>query len=230
MKKLTVVFILIFALRFTLQAQERYSSENFSAVVKELTGAVEIKKSGSLEWVAASVGDKIEKSTVISTGFRSTAVISLGDSTLTVRALTRLSLDEIITMNRSETVNINLNAGRVRVEVNPAAGNRANYTVRTGTSVASVRGTVFEMDTVSIRVLEGRVNFGSADTATRPVTVGANQESQINAETGAAVSPMASAEAAVIFPALRGQSESSEAGVKPEFGSLDINVGVELNK
>ena len=225
MKKLSVVFILIFALCFSLQAQE-----NNSAVIKELTGTVEIKRSGSSEWVVAKAGDIIEKSTIISTSFRSTAVISLGDSTLTVKALTRLSLDEIITMNRSETVNINLNAGRVRVEVNPAAGSRANYTVRTGTAVASVRGTIFEMDTVSIRVLKGRVNFGSADTATRSVTVNANQESQINAESNAAVNPMVYAETAAVFPVLRGQNESSEASAKLEFGSLEVNIDVELNK
>ena len=225
MKKLSVVFILILALCSSLQAQE-----NFSAVIKELTGTVEIKKSGSSEWVVAKAGDFIEKSTIISTGFRSMAVISLGDSTLTVRALTRLSLDEIMTMNRIETVNINFNAGRIKVEVNPAAGNKANYSVRTGSSVASVRGTIFEMDTVSIRVLEGRVNFGSTDTATRSVTVNANQESQINAESNAAVNPMVYAEIAAVFPVLRGQRESSEASAKLEFGLLDVNVGVELNK
>jgi hypothetical protein len=181
---------------FFLTAAALLFAQNSSAVINEMTGTVELKKAGSSTWAPANVGDRIEKATIVSTGFRSTALLAIGDSTIVVRPLTRLTLEELVSQNNSETVNVNLNTGRIRVDVNPPAGGRSNFTVQSPSSTASVRGTAFEMDTASIRVSEGAVSYSSGRSGA--VVVSAGQESWIN-PAGDALTPMEAAEAACAF-------------------------------
>jgi len=149
MKKiiLTVILITMFAVSVFGQ----------SGTIREITGDVELKHAGASEFVAASAGASVNQNTIISTGFRSTAVIAIGSATITVRPLTRLSLAEIQSAENSEDINVNLQAGRVRVEVRPPAGTRSNLTVQSTSASASVRGTVFDMDTHSVEGTEGKV-------------------------------------------------------------------------
>jgi hypothetical protein len=221
-----VIFVLL-----TLSAVV-ISAQNTEAVIKEMTGTVELKTSGSSVWVAAREGDRITKDTVVSTGFKSIALITAGNSIITVRPLTRLSLAELLTQNETETVNVNLNTGRIRVEVNPPAGSRANFTVRTPSSVASVRGTTFEMNTVNIHVSEGAVNYRAANGTfnNRPVLVTAGHESWIDARTDSAVHPMTASEANRNLPVLPGQNAMppAESGARLEVtdGNGEITMGV----
>jgi hypothetical protein len=152
MKKIIVLVILTVALVTCIFAQ--------NGVIREITGEVEIRPVGASAFVPVSVGTAVNLDTIISTGFRSTAVIAIGSSTITVRPLTRLSLAEIQNIDNTENVNINLQAGRIRVDVKPPAGTRANFTVQSPSATASVRGTSFEFDTVNLSVHEGRVVFG----------------------------------------------------------------------
>jgi len=131
-----------------------------AGIIREVTGEVEIKPAGAAAFVPATAGTAVNRNTIISTGFRSTAVIAIGSSNITVRPLTRLSLAEIQSSANTESVNVNLQAGRVRVEVSPPAGTRANFTVQSPSATASVRGTSFDFDTVNLNVHEGKVVFG----------------------------------------------------------------------
>ena len=226
MKRLVIVLILLFAAAIIF-------AQSPAAVVKEMTGTVELKKSESSGWVAAKVGDKIEKSTIISTGFKSTAILTVGSSTLTVRPLTRLALEDLLSQNETETVNIKLNTGRIRAEVSPPAGRKANFNVQTPSSTASVRGTSFAMDTVSLKVITGTVSYtpSSSRAAARPVMVNAGQESLIDADTGIAVTPMAAAEAAFLEVSGRGTGAGSRSGVpssKGSTGESGLTIDVEL--
>jgi hypothetical protein len=81
----------------------------------------------------------------------------VGSSTIAVRPLTRLSLAEIRSESDSETLKVDLQAGRVRVEVKPPAGTRANMSVQSPSATASVRGTDFEFDARNLKVYEGTV-------------------------------------------------------------------------
>jgi len=218
--------LFIFVL-FTLSAGFLFA-QNPSAQIKEMTGTVELKTSGSANWVAAKAGDSISKDTIVSTGFKSMALINVGNSTIMVRPLTRLSLAEIINMNETETINVNLNTGRIRVEVNPPAGGRANFTVKTPATTASVRGTIFEMTTNNIQVLKGAIDYRPANgNYVRSVMVNAGQGSEINPDTGNIVNPIDAAETARNLPNLPGNnaippvnnSASNEAA-----GDLEINV------
>jgi hypothetical protein len=131
-----------------------------TAVIREASGTVEVKAPGMTEWKAAAIGQTLDKASLISTGFRSTALIGIGNSTITVRPLTRLSLEEIAVKQNEEQVTLNLRAGRVRAEVRPPTGGKTDFTVRSPIATASVRGTVFEFDGTRLSVEEGRVHLG----------------------------------------------------------------------
>jgi len=130
-----------------------------SGVVKELSGTVELKFPGSQEFVAAKAGDRISQDTVISTGFKSSALIEVGSAVITVRPLTSLTLSEIGSDSKGENLNMNLRTGRVRVELTPPAGTKASMSVSSPVATASVRGTGFEFDTRNIYVERGAVAF-----------------------------------------------------------------------
>ena len=151
MKKINLVSFLILA-GISIYAQE-------SGVIKDLNGTVELKASSSSSFVSAKTGDLVMEDTVISTGFKSSAFIEVGSALLTVRPLTRLTLAEIRSSAGHETINMNLQAGRVRVDVNPPAGTRASVSVSSPSATASVRGTSFEFDTRNLIVHQGTVSF-----------------------------------------------------------------------
>ena len=151
MKKITIFIALILLCKAGLFAQ--------SGVIKELAGTVELKQAGAAAFVPAKTGDRVAKDTIVSTGFKSSALIEVGSSLIAVRPLTRLTLAEISTSAGSETINVNLQTGRVRVDVNPPAGTKASMEVRGPNATASVRGTSFSFDTYTITVHHGKVAF-----------------------------------------------------------------------
>ena len=130
-----------------------------SGVIRELSGTVEYKTAQAAAYAAAKTGDLIAADTAISTGFKSSALIEVGSALLMVRPLTRLTLTEIRASQGTETINVNLQAGRVRVDLNPPAGTKASLSVASHVATASVRGTSFEMDTVGLYVIEGVVGY-----------------------------------------------------------------------
>ncbi|MDR1106546.1 MAG: FecR family protein [Treponema sp.] len=123
----------------------------------EVRGTVEVQDEGAPEWRAVFPGDAIGKNTVISTGFKSSALIALGDSRLSVRPLTRLALEELARRDGAEEASLYLRTGRVRAEVRAPAGLRADFTVRSPIATASVRGTSFEFGGGHLYVESGRV-------------------------------------------------------------------------
>jgi hypothetical protein len=147
---------LLFVTIFILASLYAYSQDAF---IDQLTGTVEIKQPKENSFKAAAKGEKIFQETVISTSFKSFAVVKIGSTTITIRPLTTLSLTEIQKQEKVETINVNLQAGRVRVDVKPPAGTKAATTLTSPSSVASVRGTSFELDTHNLYVNEGSVSF-----------------------------------------------------------------------
>ncbi|MDR2899962.1 MAG: FecR family protein [Treponema sp.] len=167
MKKTSLLFVL-FCAAACLFAQ--------NGIIRELTGEVLLKPVGAAEFTAAVAGDAVAANTIVSTGFKSTAIITIGSSIIAVRPLTRLSLSELQSNAGTETVNVNLQVGRVKVDVKPPAGTRANFTVRGPSATASVRGTSFEFDTVNIFVSEGTVAFQGASGSSVPVPAGSSSD------------------------------------------------------
>ena len=179
MKKGFVSIVLIFA-ALTLSAQ--------TGVIQELAGTVEIKHPGSAVWETARSGQRITADTTISTGFRSTAVIALGDSLLVLRPLTRFTLKELIRQRDTERVTLELSTGRIRAEVRAPEGVKVDFIVHTNRATTSVRGTIFEFDTVSLTVIEGTVIFsGSASVV--PVVIDAGRFTYMDEQSGQAALP-----------------------------------------
>jgi hypothetical protein len=145
-----------------------------TAVIRELSGRVEVKRSANAAWTPASAGMRLERGMSVSTGFRSTALISLGTSTVAVRPLTRISIEELAASRGAENTTLFLRTGRVRANVNPpAGGGKVNFQVRSPIATASVRGTEFDMDSSNVKMYSGTVAFAGSDGV--PAIVGAGQ-------------------------------------------------------
>ena len=143
-----------------------------SGMMKELSGTVELKTAGAQNFVPAKAGDRISQDTVISTGFKSSALIEVGSAIITVRPLTCLTLKEIGASAGSENINMNLRSGRVRVELTPPAGTKASMSVSSPVATASVRGTVFNFDTQNLYVERGSVAFRGEHGGTMLINAG----------------------------------------------------------
>ncbi|MCL2213621.1 MAG: FecR family protein [Treponema sp.] len=194
-----------------------------NGVLREMSGEVEIKAAGASSFSAARIGDTIAQNTIVSTGFRGTAVIEVGSSLITVRPLTRLSLSEIQRSSNTENVNVNLQTGRVRVDVNPPAGTKTNLTVQSTVASASVRGTVFEFDTYNLNVNEGSVVFGGSSGPVVMVNPGNNT---FVGNDGAPVNPVvvASSSLAPSSPVGAPPPETTTAAAVINYGDMSINL------
>jgi hypothetical protein len=130
------------------------------AVVEETSGKVEIKEQGG-SWQPAERGMTISRGTFISTGFNSRAILSLGETTLEVKELTRMQLERIVEENEAVSTDLFLQVGKVEAEVRSTEGLRNNFQVRGPVSTAAVRGTSFVFDGYTLWVQEGTVVFNN---------------------------------------------------------------------
>jgi hypothetical protein len=190
-------------------------------VIRELSGDVQLKFAGSNDFVAARAGNEIAQNTIISTGFKSTAIVAVGGTVITVKPLTRLSLAEIQRSSETETLNVSLQAGRVRVDVNPPAGMRASTTVQSPSATASVRGTSFDFDTLNLAVNEGTVAFGGNIGPNAMVSAGATSFIQID---GTPADPIGAMADSLIPPAPTGTPAVGGSSYTPSDGDVGISI------
>jgi hypothetical protein len=197
-----------------------FAQEAGEALIREISGTVEVKAPGAAAWAPASRGQALELGAFISTGFRSSALIAVGNSTLSVQPLTRLSLEELVRAGNAEKVDLNLRAGRVRANVRPPEGGTTEFTVRSPTATASVRGTIFEFNGTELRVAEGRVHL-SGD-GRNGAFVGAGQLARTDTETGRTVGAAETAREALapVIPAGVDSAPGALANV-PTVGDID---------
>jgi hypothetical protein len=195
------------------------------ATLRELSGRVEIKPPGSAVWVPAEEGMALEKAAVISTGFKSAALLVLENSTISIQPLTRLSLEEILERQGNEQVDVYLRTGRVRAEVRPPAGGKIEFTVRSPIATAAVRGTVFDFDMVNLTVAEGRVQFAAA--AGSPVPVRAGESSSVNEAVNTASAPREE-QAAALAPALPLGTETGGAATNNGAAPANLQGALDL--
>ena len=218
----------VVALFATLSA----GADDALATVKEVKGRVEFKASGGA-WAPAAAGTALNKDTLVSTGFNSQAVVSLGGSTLTIKPLTRLTLEDIALREGNETVSLFLLAGRVRAEVRPPVGGKTDFKVKSPTATASVRGTVFDFDSVNLEVSEGLVSFAGASGGP-VVQVARGETSYVDDNGSTTVSQPADAVAAVPPPVPAGVDSALFDDTQPgseaknpliAIGAVDVKVG-----
>jgi hypothetical protein len=227
MKRLVVLLLFSEGLSFLF-------AQNQQAFIREITGTVELKVHGSANWIPGKVGDRVLPNTMISTGFRSIAILAIGNSTIAVQPITRLSLEELIKRDNAEQISLKLHTGRIRAQVTPPAAGSIEFSVRSPIATASVRGTAFDFDTLNLEVREGVVSFApviQGTASSRPILVRAGESSWMDADSGRVVSPLAAAEINRIPPALPGQEASPAAADTPKAavpqGALVVNVTLE---
>jgi hypothetical protein len=179
-----IIPVLLLGLWFSPVLVRAQDAQADGGIIQELSGTVEVKTPGADTWMPAKRGMRLAKAASISAGLKSTAVIGIGNSVLTVRPLTRLTLEEIIHNQGSEQVVVALHSGRVRTEVTPPSGGKTDFTVKSPSATASVRGTGFEFDTRTVTVSKGRVNLVGSDGV--PAAVNAGESSYVDQNTGGA--------------------------------------------
>lgn len=126
------------------------------ATVSEVSGTVEIRQGSGGSWQSVEAGDMVPVGATISTSFNSRAVLSIGESTLTVRPLTRIRIAELAEEQDIDRTEIELPVGRMRASVR-SAERRAEFRVTSPVATAAVRGTEFDFDGVNLSVSEGVV-------------------------------------------------------------------------
>ena len=77
----------------------------------------------------------------IDTGFRSTATLKFEGSVISVSALTRLTISELLENENSRDTSVYLDAGKITANVKTSDNKRVNFTVRTPIATASIKGT-----------------------------------------------------------------------------------------
>ena len=108
-------------------------------VVMEVLGKVEKQVDNS--WVPLKKGDILVPGDIVSTGFKSEAVISIGESVITVKALTRMTIEQLFEKNKNHVSSVYLDVGSISADVKPVTDKRVGFTVKTPAVTASVRGT-----------------------------------------------------------------------------------------
>jgi hypothetical protein len=120
-------------------------------------GKVEIQKGAS--WVPLAKGDKISGGAIISTGFKSEAVLKLGESTVQVKPLSRLTLEQLANLNGNHKTSVYLDVGSVTADVKAAKDKKVGFTVKSPVATASVRGTKFRFSGEKLHVFRGKVGI-----------------------------------------------------------------------
>jgi hypothetical protein len=210
MKKIFVCFLLS-CCRYCIFAQ------NQAAVFITVSGTVEIKETEASGWKTAAPGLPVGRNTVISTGLKSGAVISLGSSRLEVRSLTMLTLEELIQRDGIEETVLYLRTGRVRAEVTPPTGMRIDFSVKSPAITASVRGTSFEFDGRHLWVDDGRVLLAGSNG--QKVYVAKSQRSYIDEFNQNRIVPPFEAEAAQLRPIIPELAGTGSGIEPPEIGT-----------
>ena len=135
-------------------------AQNVEARITSVRGRVEVRPNGG-EWENAEEGMILSVGSSVSTGFNAEAVLELGASSLTVRSLSRLTIEELIEREGLVETDLNLPVGRVRGEVRRTEGLQNDFTIRGAVATAAVRGTDFDFDGVNLRVEDGQVSVAN---------------------------------------------------------------------
>lgn len=126
-----------------------------NASVISTVGKVEVNRNN--EWIPLKENAVVSEGEIISTGFKSEAIIRYKDSVMKMGPLTRITLEKLAASETKDDVSLFLNTGAVRSTVNHSENKRVSYTVRNPIAVASVRGTDFVFAGNSIFCLDGAV-------------------------------------------------------------------------
>lgn len=160
-KGLVFVFLTILGLSAIFAAEQ-------SVLIKTFAGKVEYR-SGSDAWKPVAEGMKLPFGSTISTGFDSRAVLEIDTATLSVAPLTRMAIKDLVEKNGVVSTGVYLQVGKIKTQVKKVEGIQNDFVIKSPVTTASVRGTIFDFDSVNTGVEEGIVLMTDQYALTRRV-------------------------------------------------------------
>lgn len=143
--------------------------EAYPVSIVSITGDIVIRIPGG-QWQELASGSGIAADAEVHTGPESILVIKFKDgSTTTLKEFTQVRIGVLLDKKDRQKVELLLKFGELRAHVKPRETIRSDFSVRTPTAVASVRGTLFSVkyvektETMSVAVAEGSVNVAPQD-------------------------------------------------------------------
>lgn len=140
-----------------------FSASALEAKFVSIEGKVEILEGGM--WIPVEEGDIIqERGAVISTGFKSNAVVSVKETNFTLGPLTRITIENMVAMENKDSTQIYIDSGSLKANVSSSDGRKVGFKVRSAVATASVRGTEFKVTSSGrLSVTQGLVSFGGPE-------------------------------------------------------------------
>ncbi len=162
--------VVIFSLVLLVMVVPAFSQVR--AVIQDVSGKVEVKTPRG-QWQPAKIGMDIATGTYISTGFKSTAELEVGATTVWVKPLTRMQLEELIKKEGTQKTALFLRTGSVGADIKSVEGLKHDFVLRSPMATAAVRGTIIEdFDGVVIITRSGAVLFRNNQTGETTIISG----------------------------------------------------------
>ena len=212
MKKIIILLLSIFIGISSLYA---------GATVKEFFGKVKVKYAGETTWGEITVGMELPANAVVSTGFNSQVVLDLGNATLDVLPLTRMTVGEITESQNTIKTSLFLQGGKIKADVGKVEGKLNDFVIKSPVATASVRGTAFEFSGNTLTVIRGEVSFAPTKKEDQDGTPGSGEEEEEEEEEGGEdtegtdAEPTPDAEPAGVAVKAGGQTQMSSPGAAP---------------
>lgn len=201
------------------------------ATVLEYVGKVEIREPGG-SWTAVDEGMSFSQGSTVSTGFNSSVRLDLGTSELRIKALTRMTIRELIEKEGTVKTDLYLRVGKVQAKVKPAVGISHDFKLTSPVSTAAVRGTTFSYDGVTVEVSEGTVVLFNTVGQSRSVVPGESGKASGSAPPAAGEETLAAATEVTTSTSPTGAGGGSGTSpvapyVPPAETTADVDITVE---
>ena len=217
-----------------------FSASALEAKFVSIEGKVEILEGGM--WIPVEEGDIIqERGVVISTGFKSNAVVSVKGTNFTLGPLTRITIENMVAMENKDSTQIYIDSGSLKANVSSSDGRKVGFKVRSAVATASVRGTEFKVTSSGrLSVTQGLVSFGGPEASSAEVAKSEDNSTDVAPSEESNAGTVASANetsdgnvAAEEHPESTPFTSSAEVGEKngvPVFGSHNSKSDVTANR
>ena len=147
MKKILLVsFLLVFCVTATAFAAAKIDS---LATVNNIQGDVKVQKGGAGEWAAAKEGMFVKTGDAVKTGAKSSCVLKWGrENAVKIDPFSMMKIDRLEKnpAMKADNSDLNLWTGKVYARAQKMSNANSDFTVKTPTAIAGVRGTKLSVE------------------------------------------------------------------------------------
>ena len=167
MRKILVVTALI-AICFAGAARSATKIDSLASI-NNIQGDVKVQKGGAGEWAAAKEGMFVKTGDAVKTGAKSSCVLKWGrDNAVKIDPFSMMKIDRLEKnpAMKADNSDLNLWTGKVYARAQKMSNANSDFTVKTPTAIAGVRGTKLSVevggdDSTSVGCFEGSVSVTS---------------------------------------------------------------------